>query len=186
MYKCERCGKEVFEKFGSGRFCSRACANARDNSGPKSNRMKKICVYCGKITRNEQYCSRECYLSAKQGERLGFIAEWLKGNMDIVTIQEGTMEGELKPSSKRAIKEFLYTEQNGRCSICGCSDIHNGKPLVFILDHIDGNWRNNTRENFRLICPNCNSQLDTTKRNYGRGRLSWKYFYRQRKEKLDS
>ena len=32
MYICERCGKETLEKFGSGRFCSRACANKREHS----------------------------------------------------------------------------------------------------------------------------------------------------------
>lgn len=32
MYICEKCGKEVTEKFGSGRFCSRQCANSRNFS----------------------------------------------------------------------------------------------------------------------------------------------------------
>ena len=32
----------------------------------------------------------------------------------------------------------------------------NGKPLVFILDHIS----HNERSNLRCICPNCDSQLD--------------------------
>ena len=32
-----------------------------------------------------------------------------------------------------------------------------------ILDHIDGDASNNTRENFRCVCPNCDSQLDTYK-----------------------
>lgn len=29
---CERCGAEHDGSFGSGRFCSRSCANARDHS----------------------------------------------------------------------------------------------------------------------------------------------------------
>ncbi len=29
---CEHCGKLISKKFGSGRFCSRACANAREHS----------------------------------------------------------------------------------------------------------------------------------------------------------
>lgn len=29
MYICEKCGKEVNETFGSGRFCSQSCANSR-------------------------------------------------------------------------------------------------------------------------------------------------------------
>ena len=36
-------------------------------------------------------------------------------------------------------------------------------PLHFILDHIDGDASNNFEFNLRLICPNCDSQLDTYK-----------------------
>lgn len=42
-------------------------------------------------------------------------------------------------------------------------DSWNGKPITFILDHVDGHANNNCRENLRLICPNCDSQLDTYK-----------------------
>ena len=38
-----------------------------------------------------------------------------------------------------------------------------GLPLALVLDHVDGDPTNNRRENLRLVCPNCDSQLPTYK-----------------------
>jgi len=47
------------------------------------------------------------------------------------------------------------------CSICKTLPIWNGKPLVLILDHINGISNDHRIVNLRLVCPNCNSQLST-------------------------
>ena len=39
--------------------------------------------------------------------------------------------------------------------------VWNGKPLPLILDHVNGNPRNNTPGNLRFLCANCDSQLPT-------------------------
>lgn len=52
-----------------------------------------------------------------------------------------------------------------KCAICGIEDWQ-GKPLVFTLDHIDGDSHNNELSNLRWICPNCDRQLPT----YGMGK----------------
>lgn len=49
-----------------------------------------------------------------------------------------------------------------RCSVCGQLPEQNDKPLTLILDHINGNNKDDRIENLRWVCPNCNQQLDTT------------------------
>lgn len=48
-----------------------------------------------------------------------------------------------------------------QCSECGVGCEWNGKPLVMVLDHINGVSNDNRLENLRLLCPNCNSQTTT-------------------------
>lgn len=47
--------------------------------------------------------------------------------------------------------------------------IWNGKPFKPILDHVEGNNSDNRPKMLRLLCPNCDAQLDTRGgRNIGR------------------
>ena len=59
---------------------------------------------------------------------------------------------------RRLLKKKLL---KNKCSICGSPPIWNGKPLVFILDHINGDRYDHRIKNLRLVCHNCNSQLPT-------------------------
>ncbi len=69
------------------------------------------------------------------------------------------------------IRLYILEDQGGVCAICSIPQVWNGKELVFILDHISGDATDHSRENLRLVCPNCDSQLDTYKgRNKGRGK----------------
>ena len=50
-----------------------------------------------------------------------------------------------------------------RCYMEGCTitDSWNNKLINLRLDHINGKNDDNRLENLRLLCPNCDSQLET-------------------------
>lgn len=79
-------------------------------------------------------------------------------------------EGSL--TSRARIYDILVKRDGNKCSVCSITE-WNGKSIRLWVDHIDGNATNNAPNNFRLICPNCDSQSDTFgAKNTGKGRKS--------------
>lgn len=61
------------------------------------------------------------------------------------------------------VKRYVFEDQHRCCAICGSPAHWMGMRLILVLDHIDGDSTNNARENLRMVCPNCDSQLRTFK-----------------------
>jgi len=200
MFICKCCGKEFTDDYRKSRklrkktpqFCSRSCANKRidlQKSWANDKRLEfiqlknpaykpKYCS-CGNLlktreaNRNQQLCS-SC-IKIKKDKKLSkyndILKRWKSGSD--VSKEVSYENEELNMVYKGLFKKAILEEQNYSCSICGISNLWNNKTLGFILDHIDGNWRNHLHSNLRLVCPNCNSQLSTTgSRNRGFGRIS--------------
>lgn len=66
-------------------------------------------------------------------------------------------------TTRKIVKSHLLREGilKNKCSECEQTESWNGKPLVMVLDHINGVNNDNRLENLRMLCPNCNSQMDT-------------------------
>ena len=71
--------------------------------------------------------------------------------------------------NQRTVKKRLVDEGilEYKCSICGQEPEWDGKPLIMILDHINGTHADYRIENLRLVCPNCDTQLPTFCRGSG-------------------
>jgi 5-methylcytosine-specific restriction endonuclease McrA len=129
------------------------------------------CLGCARIlTKPSQklYCSVKC-MQFERGRIL--IENWLATGDTYAASYQG-----------HCVRDYIARDQHHRCAICRQPAEWNGNPLNFVLDHIDGDSTNNRRENLRLICPNCDSQLPTFKsRNIGRGRHSRRQRYAEGK-----
>lgn len=127
-----------------------------------------ICLNCGKeiIGKKKKYCNNKCQADYQYKE---WIIRWKNG-------QETGLKGEYGISNH--LKRYLFKKFNNQCCQCGWSKINpysNAIPLE--IDHIDGDFRNNTEDNLRLLCPNCHSLTETYKgANKGQGRKDRKKY----------
>lgn len=167
MYNCSKCEKSFLTKQALNAHKISHKKGKRYSVCRKSKKTKLlktfICKSCGaenavKKSTTNTFCNNKC-----QGEYRKRI--WWEDKRPLFE------NGELK--SRSSIKKFVLERDGNSCAICNQPSQHNEKKLTMILDHIDGNASNNMPENFRLLCPNCDSQQETYKaRNIGKGRAS--------------
>lgn len=126
--------------------------------------MQGTCLYCqtefdyNPHHTSGKYCNNQC-----QGNHTK--EKWFIDNQSLFEA------GELK--SRRQFKKFVIRRDGDKCSLCNQEAEWQGKQLTMVIDHIDGDSTNNMPSNFRLVCPNCDSQLPTFKgANRGNGRAT--------------
>ena len=129
-----------------------------------NSRLKSNCNMCTKKISYHPSCSKGKFCSNKCQ---GIYKKNEANKKRIILLKQG------KLIQRDAIKKaFIAMGIKKQCSICNISEWC-GRPLNMVLDHIDGRANNNSLDNLRLICHNCDSQTDHYKgRNRGFGRKS--------------
>jgi hypothetical protein len=92
---------------------------------------------------------------------------------------KGNRYADFSYGGKGQHKNALILERGHKCECCGL-ETWLDKPITLELEHTDADRQNNTRENLKLLCPNCHSQTVT----WRRGKL--KNGFRKRKYIDDS
>ena len=120
-----------------------------------------ICLNCNRpINKRNKYCSNKCQ---KEYQYNIYINKWKNNEVD-------GMRGEYQISSY--IKTYLFKKYGSKCARCGWGEVNkytNTIPLE--IEHIDGNYKNNSENNLILLCPNCHSLTSTYKgANLNKGR----------------
>jgi hypothetical protein len=147
---CLYCGKNIISQENT--FCDSSCAAKYNN--PKRKKVYN-CIQCGKdVGRHSKYCGHKCQ------------REYEYINTTLIKFYSGLV------SERKTLRKILGRIRGEKCQLCGVTE-WNGKALTFIVDHADGDAGNNTPDNVRLCCPNCDSQSEFyTGRNRGNGRKS--------------
>lgn len=171
-YVCERCGKVVEEsdRFGSGRFCSRACANSRTMSAEIKEKIRSgvtkvticSCDYCNREfltltarASHERLCPQNPHRLNMSSASLELrlqqpVVLWLPQQGKKTKIELDITYAELEQ----------YRQTHPVCEICGRSVAEATKwdskfavkNLCIDHDHRTGTFRG-------LLCQLCNRQL---------------------------
>ena len=180
--QCKQCNQQ-FERLpkdiGQNVFCNKSCSAKYNNSKRILKKYKcdpeiKIKLITNdnstsiKRTKNCKFCNTEFII---QHQKTQIYCSSKCRSLEYRTeIYKRITSGEVNGHASKTMRQYLLSLRGQKCEMCGITE-WGGKPLVVVMDHINGNSSDNSLTNLRLICSNCDTLTPTYKcRNKGNGR----------------
>lgn len=165
--KCIECNKQIeFIARNTKKFCSHSCSAKHGNR----NRAPRAYVY-DKEKEKERYSKLryKTKLTSCNGclkELTMFQTKWCSRRCQhdynfeqkLLAFLNGENISNVNGELKNWVRDYLLKSHNYKCSNCAWGEVHTVTGRVPLqIDHIDGDHKNNTIGNLRVLCPNCHS-----------------------------
>lgn len=132
-----------------------------------SSSKKEILEACGMTANSGNNDTLTRYTIKNNIDKTKFIENQLRNN-NVVEIfkRRRDYKSEFKENSdvsRNNLKKYIIKNDilPYICQECGNPGIHNNKPLVLQLEHINGVRNDNRVDNLCFLCPNCHTQTST-------------------------
>lgn len=138
------------------KYCSSSCAATVSNSVTprRTKELNGSCTRCqDPIPSIRKYCD-ECWVSRSIWNTETRANAWILGDPEVATSSLGS----LLPWAR----DYLLESVGNMCQDCGWCTPNPvlGRPILTI-DHVDGNWQNNSYDNLKVLCYNCHTLTPT-------------------------
>lgn len=181
MKKCKNCKIEdanKYSKYSNGEFCSSKCARSYSTKEKRLEINKKVSdKLIGRKTKNYYSIQKKVKKSKSKYYNFTKKEKWKVINEKRTEIANNKiLNADFSTLCYDRLRKRIILEQNKKCNKCGLSEWL-GEKIIFELEHIDGNNKNNARNNLEALCPNCHSLSPTwrgknKKNNLNRNKIS--------------
>lgn len=113
---------------------------------PTGSNISSISHRCKRHDVDTSHMTGQAHARGRTSSRKKFAVDWL--------VMGTSMD--LRSEARVLRRCLLELNVAHVCNVCGINEWLQ-HPLVLEIDHIDGQYWNNTKENLQFICPNCHS-----------------------------
>jgi hypothetical protein len=145
---CFLCSDSIKYESRTNKFCSQKCSGTYNSTGVRrhGNEPSK-CKMCNKKCASSLaiYCSQKCQQKFQSNEILN---KWIENEESCYGFKKLPIP----------VRNYILKQSGYSCSKCEWREINiktNKVPVQ--INHVDGNWANNTKANLEVLCPNCHS-----------------------------